>query len=228
MTLKSGKKAVIAAVVAVLVAAGLGYWAYHAQKQRELRGAVAVLLKDASARMRDALGIEAAPPTVDRVRFVKKLDEHAATAERNLQLLQRLNAEWDRALVDAANDYLVATRDILKKQAESHRHRQLLAESAQALRQHMGAVDRTGAWEQETAKRNKDAEKDYRDYRLAVSAYTKLLGQFLAAQEKVSPYLEPTALIEEGALGNARRGALEIEKQATAEIEKLRQLHASR
>lgn len=224
----SAKKTIVVAVVGLLVAAGLGYWAYQEQKQRELHRAVAVLLKDSSTRMRDALGIEAAPPTLNRARFVKTFEGHALTAERNLQLLKRLNAAWDRALVDAADDFLLTTREILKQQAESHRHRLLLSESARELREHMGADDRTGAWVQEAVKRKEHAEKDYRNYRLAASAYTKLLEQFPASQQKVAPYLGPTLLIEDAALTQARRGALEIEKQVTLEIEKLRQLHTTR
>jgi len=228
MTRESGKIAVIVAVIALLAAAGLGYWAYQKQKQRELHRAVAVLLKDSSTRMRDALGIEAAPPTLDRARFVKTFEGHAATADRNLQLLKLLNAKWDRALVDAADDFLLTTREILKRQAESHRHRLLLSESARELREHMGADDRTGAWVQEAVKRKERAERDYRNYRLAVSAFTKLLEQFPASQQKVARYLGPTLLIEDTALTQARRGALEIEKQVTLEIEKLRQLNPDR
>lgn len=228
MTAESRKITVIVAIAVAVVAAGLGYWVYEKHKQRELQKAVAVLLKDASSRMRDALGIEAAPPTVDRARFVKQVEGHAATAERNLQTLQGLEGKRNRALVDAADDYLLSVQEILKRQAASHRHRLQLAESGQALREHFGADDRSGAWVTAAVKLKERAERDYRDYRLAVSTYAKLLDQFPASQAKVVPYLEPTLVIDDATLAQARRGALEIEKQTTAEIEKLRQLHPAR
>jgi hypothetical protein len=228
MTAESRKIAVIAAIAVVLVAAGAGYWAYQKHQHRELQKAVAVLLKDGSSMMREALGGEAAPPAADRTPFVKQVEGHAAAAERNLQALQGLDGKRDRALVDAADDYLLSVREILKRQAASHRHRLMLLESGQALRDHFGKDDRSGAWVTAAVKLKERAERDHRDYRLAVSTYIQLLDRFPASQAKVASYLEPALLIDDATLAQARRGALEIEKQATAEIERLRQLHPRR
>lgn len=228
MTADSRKITVIAVVVALLLVVGFGVSVYHKKKQRELRNAVAVLVKDSSARMRDAIGIEGAPPTVDRARFVKQLEGHAATAERNLQSLQRLNDVWNRALVRAADGYLLTAQETLKRQAASHRHRLLLLESGRELREHMGKNERTGAWVADAVKLKERAEKDYRDYRLAVAAYTKLLEQFPAAQDSIEPYFGPQVMLPETGIAQAGRGAHEIEKQMNAEIEKLRKLHPGR
>ena len=228
MTSDSRKITVFAVVVVLLLAVGLGVSVYYKKKQRELRNVVAVLLKDAGSRMRDALGIEAAPPTMDRARFLKQVEAHAATAERNYLALRRLDSAWDRALVSAADDYLLTSREILKRQAASHRHRRLLTESALALREHMRVDNRTGAWVTEAVKLKERAEKDYRDYRIAVGAYAKLLDEFPASQEKIARYVQPTLIIENTAINNARHGAREIEKQATTQIEQLRQMHAAR
>jgi hypothetical protein len=228
MTAESRKITIIVAVAAALVAAGVGYWAYRAYQHRELQKAVSALLKAGSSAMRDALRIEAAPATADRAPLVSRVEEHAATAERTLQGLQGLDGKRDRALVDAADDYLLSLREILKRQAASHRHHLLLLESGQALRHHFRSDDRSGAWVTAAVKLKERAERDHRDYRLAVSTYIQLLDRFPASQAKVASYLEPALLIDDATLAQARRGALEIEKQATAEIERLRQLHPRR
>ena len=228
MTAEPRKLTIIAAIAVAVVAAGLGYWAYQKHKQGEMQKAVGVLLKDGSTRMRDALGIEAAPPNLDRAGFVKRVEEHAATAERNLQVLKGLEAGRDQALMDAADDYLLMVQEVLKRQAASHRSRLLLLESGQALREHFRSDNRTGTWVAAAVKLKERAEREYRDYRMAVTTYTKLLDQFPTSQKKAGPYLDAALLIDDAMLGQARRGALEIEKQVTAEIEKLRQLHPAR
>jgi hypothetical protein len=228
MTAEFRKIAIIAAVAVAVVAAGIGFWAYQKHKRGELQKAVAVLLKDSGSRMRDALGIEAAPAAADGARFAQQVDEHAATAERNLQALKGLEARRDQALVDAADDYLLTIQEVLKRQAASHRSRQQLAASGQALREHFRLDDRSGAWVTAAVKLKERAERDYRDYRLAGSTYAKLLEQFPASQKKVAPYLDPALVIDAATLAQAGRGTLETEKQVAAEMEKLRQLHPRR
>jgi hypothetical protein len=160
--------------VATIVAAGLGYWGYGAHKKRELNQTAVAALADASARMREALSIEAAP-IADRAQNTQKLEEHAAAMDRYLKGLQSLDTSRNRALADAADHYLFSVREILKKQVDSQRHRLLLADSLQALREHMRADNRTAAWVQQAVKAKERVNKDYRGYARAA----EVLGQFI-------------------------------------------------
>ncbi len=215
--------------VALVVTVALIYWGYSAyKKKRDANQAVVALVTDTGVRLRDALGIETAPTTTDRARFLRKLDEHAATADHNLQRSKQVGAASDQALADAADDYLLTAREILKRHADSYRYRLLLAESTQALHGHMRADNRTGAWVQEAVKAKERVSKDYRGYSLAASTLDKLLESFAASQMKIVPYVEPRLLIQATLVAEARKRVQDDLRQTTAEIEKLRQIEAFR
>lgn len=210
----------VAVAVATLVAVGLGYWGYGTLKKRELNQTAVAALVDASARMREALSIEAAP-IADRARAAQKLEENAAALDQHLKGLQSLDAARNRALADAADHYLYSAREILKKQAESHRHRLLLADSLQALREHMRADNHTGAWVQQAVKAKERVNRDYRGYVRAAEALGQFLETYPASQARIAPFVGSTVLIAGELPDKARQGVLASVKQATAEVEKM-------
>ena len=214
-------------IAALIVAVPLLYWGYSAHKKSGANKTILALVTDTSTRLRDALESETAPPPTDRVRLVKKLDEHAATADLSLQTLKRLDAA-PVALADAADDYLVTAREILKKQADSHRYRLLLAESSQALRAHMRHDNHTRAWIQEAVKVKERVNKDYRSYNLAAGLLDKLLGSFAASQKKIAPHAGRSALIEDSLVADARGRVQEDMKAVAAQFEKLGQIAGSK
>jgi|SRR5882672_1882948 len=228
MIARYNTKTVAIAAVALVVTVALLIWGYGAHKKREADKAILTLVTDTGTRLRDALGIETAPPTADRARFVKKLDEHAATAEYNLQAFKRLDSGSNQALADAADDYLVTAREILKRQAEGHRYRLLMAESEQALRAHMRSSDRSAAWVQGAVKAKERMNKDFRGYSLAAETFGKLLGSFPASQKKMAAYVAPAALIDSALIGTTRERVANDVKQVTADYEKLNQVDAFR
>jgi len=206
--------------VATLVAVGLGYWGYGTHKKRELNQTAVAALADASARMREALSIEAAP-IADRAQAAQKLEEHAAAMDRHLKGLQSLDTSRNRALADTADHYLFSVREILKKQADSQRHRLLLADSLQALREHMRADNRTSAWVQQAVKAKERVNKDYRGYARAAEALGQFLETFPASQARIAPYVAASALIANELTEKVRQSVLESAGQAAAEVEKM-------
>ena len=219
-------KTIAIAAAALIVAVALLYWGYSAHKKSGANQTILTLVTDTGTRLRDALEIETAPPPTDRTGLVKKLDEHAATADLNLQTLKRLDAAPVQTLADAADDYLVTAREILKKQADSHRYRLLLAESSQALRDHMRRDNRTRAWIQEAVKAKARVNKDYRDYNLAAGILDKLLDSLAASQKKIALYAGRAILIEDSLVADARRRVQEDLRVVTVEFEKLGQIAA--
>ena len=127
---------------------------------------------------------------------------------------------------DDADSLLVSVREILRRQAAIHRFYQLHVDSLQALRDHMRADNRTGAWVQQAVRVKERVEKDFRDYRLAVATYATQLGSFPAAQKKVAARVDPAPLVDEGLIKKAREQVLENAARANAEMEKMRALLA--
>jgi hypothetical protein len=218
----------IVIAVATLVAVGLGYWGYGAHKARELNQAAVAALADTNARLREALGIETGPAPANRAPVVKKLDDHVAAVDQHLSQLRGLDAARNRALADAADYYLLSARELLKKQADSQRHRLLLADSAQALREHMRADNHTSAWVQQAVKAKERVNKDYRGYSLATEVLGTMLETFSAAQKRIVPYIEASALIADDLIAGARTRVAEDAVRMAAEMEKMQRLGASR
>ncbi|HUF81280.1 MAG TPA: hypothetical protein VMN03_09115 [Burkholderiales bacterium] len=219
---------IVIAVAALVAASALGYWAYSGHKKREFDKTILTLAADTGTRLRDALAIETAPPTADRGSFLRKLDGHAATLDRNLKTLRGSGSGSNLALTDAADDYLLTAREILKRQADSRRHRLLLQDSARALREHMRADNRSGAWVRQAVEAKNRVNTNYHAYVQASDALDLLLGTLRASQAKIAPYVAPDLLIADGVIDEARRRAREDKNHTAAEFERLQRIGASR
>jgi hypothetical protein len=159
---------------------------------------------------------------------VRRLDEQTAAADRNLSALKGMDSSRQPALAEAADDYLLTGREVLKRVAGVQRYRLLLTESLQALTDHMRADDHSGAWVQQAVKARERANKDHRDLSLAADALDQLLKSLPDSQKKIAPYVEPSVLVEDAVISGARARSLEIAKQAAAEIEKTSRIEAFR
>lgn len=214
------------AVVAFVVATVLGYWGYGAfQKHAAQRTAVAQVT-DAAARLREALTLEAGPPVADRARMVKTLDEYAAAVDKGLREVRRRDGSGNQALADAADDYLLTVREILKKQADTHRHRLQWDGSWQALLRHMRSDDHTGAWIGQAVKARERNNRDFRSYGISAEAFDKVLESFRSSQKKIAPHVGAGAWIGDDLLAKARARARKDFQQAATDMERFRQYAA--
>jgi hypothetical protein len=224
MTPGYGIKTVAAALVALLAVSALGYWGYGAYRKSDLQSAVSALVGDTSERLQEALAIE-----TETAQTVGRLDDHAQEVDKHVIDLRNMGASPNRALVDAAEEYMLTVRQILRNQAASHRYRVQMAASDKTLRDHMRTANRrTGPWIQDALRAKDRLEKDYLDYRLSIEAFSRLLQSFPEARKKLSLYLGTGPLIDAAAASDARRRALDSLKRAGSEVERARQLAAAR
>jgi len=207
-----------AAVVAVLA----GYWGYGAYQQRQLRNSVGTALKASAERLREAVGVESGSAPQDRVALSKKLEGYAAAVDGSITEVKRLPVERNRALTDDADSYLVTVREIFRKQAGMSLSYHLHTESLRALNDHMRADNRTGAWVSQAVIAKEKAERVFRDYRLAATAYVVLLETFPATEKKVERAIGQELLADPQQLSRARANVLAAVKEAEAEMEKAR------
>lgn len=222
---KPASRTLIIAAVALVAVAVLAFWGYGAHKKRELHGTVGAILKSASGQLREALALEATTAD-ERLKLAQKLDGMAIATEKSIEEMKRLPVDRDLALADSADSHLVTLREIFRKRAAANRLYVLHAESLAALSDHMRADNRTGAWVQQAVKSKERAEKDFRDYRLAVATYATLLGSLPASQKRIAPFVGADALVEDALLVKARERAIQTGEQAAAEMEKIRALAA--
>jgi hypothetical protein len=221
----TGSRTYLMAAAALVVAAGLGYWAYGTQKKSETGRAGMALAHQTARHLQETLGTDPLRPSSEAVQVI---GEYAAAAGRNVEALKRLNASGNPALVDALDDFLLTGREILTRQAASFRFRRQFIASAQALREHMRADNRTGKWVREAVERKEAAEKDFRDYQSTAEALDKLYESFPGSVAKVAARSKTPPLLDEKLIAQARKRCAAALRQATDDIEKIRQIAVPR
>src|SRR5438445_5101996 len=216
-------------LAALVIASALGYWGVGAYRKGQLQKTVTVLVKDSSERLQAALAVETGAVPEDAAQMVGRLDDHAQEVDKHVLELRGMSASPNRALVDAAEEYMLTVRQILRNQAASHRYRIQVSASDRALRDHMRAAKRRSAsWIQEALRAKDRLEKDYFDYRLSAEALARLLESYPDARKKLALHVGGALLADEAAATSARRRALDSARRLAGEVERARQLAAVR
>lgn len=221
-------RTLVIAIAALVAAAVLGYWGYGVHKKRELRGGIQSTLTTAGSQLREALTLESEPAPADRLKVAQQFDALAEATDKSLEQLKRLQVERDLAAADRADGHLVMLREIFRRGGASHRLHALHTESLAALQEHMRGDNRTAEWVRQAVRAKERAEKDYRDYRLAVDIYAKLLDELPAAQKRIAPHGGTDALASDTLIATARTQAMATAERAAAEMEKMRRLAGPR
>ena len=221
----TGSRNLLFAAVALVVAAALGYWAYGIHKKSGVAKEAMALAQETGRHLQEALSTDPGRPSTESVQAIT---EYAAAAGRNLETLKRLDAAGNQALLDALDDYLLTSREILGRQAAAFRFRRQLLTSTQALRAHMRADNHTGAWVGEAVQGKERVEKDYRDYLGAAEALDKLLESFPASLAKLASRSGTAPLVDAKLVAEARKRSNTALQQATDEVEKIRQFAVPR
>ena len=216
----------LAALVAV---SALGYWGVGAYRKGQLQKAVTALVRDSSERLQAALAVETEAVHDDAAHMVGKLDDQAQEVDKHVIELRDMSASSNRALVDAAEEFLLTVRQILRNQAASHRYRIQVSASEQALRDHMRTANRrSGTWIQEALRAKDRMDKDYFDYRLSVDTFGRLLESYPAVSKKLTLQVGAGLLVDEAVAANARKRALANSRRVADDVERARQLAAVR
>jgi hypothetical protein len=216
-------------LAALVIASALGYWGISAYRKGQLQKAVTALVKDSSDRLQAALAVETEAVHEDAAQIVGNLDDQAQEVDKHVIELRGMSASPNRALVDAAEEYLLTVRQILRNQAASHRYRIQVSASERALRDHMRTANRrSGTWIQEALRAKDRMEKDYFDYRLSVDAFGRLLESYPATGKKLGQHVGAGLLAGEAAVTNARKRVLVSSRRVADDVERARQLAAVR
>ena len=212
----------------LVIAAAAGYWAHKVYNQAQLRRTVVALVTDTSQRLRGALAGAAAGTPAARFETAAETDAHAAKVEGNYSLLRRVDPAVVGPIAEAADDYILTSREILRRIAISDRARLSLAVNSAALQDHMRADRGEASWPRDAVRLKGRVDEDYRDYRLAAETLIQLLDSFPASQARVAAHVEPAVVIEIGLVTAVRAAVQETASRLAAAVEKLGNLEAHR
>jgi hypothetical protein len=216
-------------LAALVIASALGYWGVSAYRKSQLQRAVTALVKDSSERLQAALAFETEAVHDDAAPMVRRLDDQAQEVDKHVIELRGMSASPNRVLVDAAEEYMLTVRQILRNQAASHRYRIQVSTSERALRDHMRTANRrSGNWIKEALRAKDRMEKEYFDYRISVDTFGRLLESYPSTRKKLALQVGAGLLVEEAVAANARKRALATSKRVADDVERARQLAAVR
>jgi hypothetical protein len=209
-------------ILAALVVIALLWWSYADHDRRKLTATVMTLTQESGMRLGEGLRLAANPPAGEAEDTASRMEAHFAAVEKHLQKLRAIDTAPVRALAEAADDYVHAAREILRRQAAALRSGLAFAQSSRMLLEHMRADSGSGAWVSEAVRLKDIVEKDYAEHRAATETLAALLESFPAAQNRIAPHVESRLLLEQDLLEKLHRQALASAQQATAEITRIR------
>src|SRR4051794_6988697 len=195
--------------IAVVVAAGLGYFGYVAVQKRSQQQHVKALVADTSEKLRQVLA-------------AKRVPDLAAPLEANLK---QAKAPRDPKLADAAELYIISAREIARRRAEIDRLTRQAAASRQALAAHMAnASHRSTAWMNDAIALKKRVEDDHFNLGVELKALDELLLTLPEAEQKLEPYVGREALVDVSLSAAARKETQAELRRSTDELERARHL----
>lgn len=139
--------------------------------------------------------------------------------------LQSVKTVHETALADAAENYVLGAREIVRRRAESDRLEREAAASRQALAAHMRRSGRrdTG-WIRDASDLQKKVERDHADLGRSLRTLDELIYSLEDAEKQLAPRVGAALLLDVAALRAARERAKEQAKRAAEELEKTRRI----
>jgi hypothetical protein len=209
------------ALAAIVIALALGVWIYQWYRIQSSRDAVVASIRDTSERLRASWPRETGESAVD-------FEAHARAVETHVRALRKMNTSSMRELGDAADDYLVTAREILRRQSAIRGSRERLSKDVEILARHLRSDRGRPAWPQQAVRLKSAVDTGLRDYRIASESYASLLKSLPASQSKVAPYLDRASIVDENAAKDAGARALDALARTDENIRQLTRLDVHR
>lgn len=200
---------VAAAAVAIFIAAAAAYWMHGVSRKQADQRELTALLRHTTEQLRQALA-PGAPASL-----VADIDAD----------LQGAKAPGEPALGEAAELYIVGAREIARRRAEAEQLSQEAAASRAALHAYMTrSGGRNAAWLSRAAELERRIERQHSDLAVALQALDDLLDSLPDSEKALVPRIPQDALLGEAERDAALKQARLEEKEAKAELERVRGL----
>jgi hypothetical protein len=198
----------VVVTLCLAVAAGVGYAIHKATKKRNEQRAVVSMVTDTTAQLKSALK-SASPEVLEQV-------------EGNL----RVTKSWSNiALAQAAEEYLVGAREIMRRRAEADRLSAKAASSRAALAAHMNRAERRDSrWIQTASALKKRVEAEHFELDVKLKALAELLETLPEANKPLAPYVQASLLLDDESRTRAKDEVIAEARRASLELEKTRSI----
>ena len=197
---------IVAGMAGVAIAALVGYLLLgEARKAYEGRSVVSII-GDATAQLKQGL----------------KSPSHEALEKVEADL-REIKGWKNQQLAEATEQYLVGTREILRRRIDASQVQQRAAQSRAALSAHMTRASmRDQSWIRTALDLKKQVERDHFDLDVQLTALYDLLRYFPEANKQMAPHVEASLLLDEPTRRNAQRAVQDEARRAKAELQETR------
>ncbi len=220
MAAMNRNKMLVAGAVAFVALAVVAGWLYGYKKTQDLVSSARGSITSTTARLQEAIALK--PEATDAH---AKVEEHRKAVAQFLETLRREDATRNKALAEAAELYLVDAHAMLRNQSNAVRTHVAANASRRSLAAHIGRSEGRGAgWIQQALALKERAEKDNFEYRSALGAWAELLKTHPDTQDKVRAAWPQAPLLDKAAVDAAFTAVKAAEKEAGAELERIRQM----
>jgi hypothetical protein len=203
------------AVLVLAIASAAGWWAYQGKQKRVLQQDVLALVKDSTARLREAMGL--LPAGVDAR---PKLEPGFAAVKANVEKLKASNVSLNPPLVYAADAYVTDVQALLRRQLDMAAGRDAVRADIAAINEHLKAAgSRSQEWFNRAVALKQRLDKSFFDYRLAAGGVDKSLRALIASRKELEAQVPADLLVELKELHAARDKLLEVNAQIERQFE---------
>jgi hypothetical protein len=203
------------AVLVLAIASAAGWWAYQGKQKRVLQQDVLALVKDSTARLREAM--ELLPAGADAR---ARLEPGFAAAKAGVEKLKASNVSLNPPLVFAADAYIADVQALLRRQLDMAGGRDAVRADIGAINEHLkGAGGRSQEWFNRAVALKQRLDKSYFDYRLAAGGVDKSLRALIDSRKGLEAQVPADLLVELKELHAARDKLLEVNAQLERQFE---------
>ena len=194
--------------IIVLLAIVVAFMAYKGHRKKLDESAIVTAVTESTVVLREALGAGASDGTA-------RVDP----------LLARVKAAERSPLADAAEDYVLGTREIARRRAEANRLMPQTAAARQALLAHLAAgAQRNDAWFRHAGDLKKRVESAYFEVGVQLKALDGLIDGMNESRNRLGPLMGDKLLIDTPALSAGRERIREELKRNSEELDRARQV----
>jgi hypothetical protein len=203
------------AVLVLAIACAAGWWAYQGKQKRVLQQDVLALVKDSTARLREAMGL--LPAGVDAR---AKLEPGFVAVKASVEKLKASNVALNPPLVSAADAYITDVQALLRRLLDMAAGREAVRADVAAINEHLkGAGGRSPEWFNRAVALKQRLDKSFFDYRLAAGGVDKSLRSLMDSRKALEAQVPADLVIELKELHAARDSLLGANAQVEQQFE---------
>lgn len=222
---KSHKQWIVGGSLLVLaILAGTVAWSR--QQTRLQQEATQARITEASRLLRETI---TAPTAGDLTALSQAASDAAARADAALSAQRSADTGRILLLGTAADTYLHATRELLRREATLLQLRIKVGADIAAFQQHMLAGNRAAPeWTSGAVRLKNAVEQDYREFQRTLDAHGKLADAWPEARQALAALVTPELPVSNTQVVAAREAAVAAGRELARAVEATRQLAAPR